>query len=133
MSLRRRNARREARSRMRALAWVFLASPILVVLFGKGRYSVYEAALMPVVGVAMLLWFRRRPLRWPEHLASVAYTSRLDDYHGPDALPPGSFYLAWCDCGWLGAEDHADAESAAREAREHTPHVRPGLHELLKE
>jgi hypothetical protein len=112
------------RDRMKALAWVFVASPILVLIFGGGRYSLGETALMPVIGVLMLLWFRRRPTV-PEHVAAVELV-RPDDYHGPGAKLD-AFYLAWCDCGWSG-DDQRDEHAARSEARRHTEHVRPGLH-----
>lgn len=35
--------------------WVFIASPTLIVLVGRGRYSVAEAAVLPFVGLLMLL------------------------------------------------------------------------------
>ena len=65
----------------------------------------------------MLLWFRRRPGP-PEHVASVELV-RPEGRSEP-------FYLAWCDCGWHGDDQRAEA-SARAEAREHTPHVRNGL------
>lgn len=111
------------REQLRAVAWVFVASPVLIVIFGKGRYSVAEAAVLPVVGALMFLWYRRHPLPDPEHLAAVAWLAR-DDYDGPDAIPPA--YAAWCDCGWWG-DDHAAEEDARREAEEHAERVRPGL------
>jgi hypothetical protein len=118
------------RQRMSALAWVFIASPVLIVALGRGRYSVAEAAFMPAVGLGMLIWLRRRPAKVPEHLASVEYV-QPDDYHGPDALTT-PFYLAWCDCGWSG-DDQPNEEAARREAREHAPEVRPGLHAWASE
>src|SRR3954452_17950714 len=93
-SRRRRERRRSQRESTKYLAWVFVASPILVLVLGHGRYSIAEAAVMPALGVAILLWLRLRPGP-PEHVASVEYLSR-DDYDGPDALPP--CFIAWCDC-----------------------------------
>jgi hypothetical protein len=122
-SLRGRELRRDLRGRTKAVAWWFIASPALVLAFGGGRYSVWQAAALPVIGVVMLLWLNRRPGA-PEHIAAVELV-RPDDYHGPDAKLD-AFYLPWCDCGWFG-DDHADAHSARAEARQHTPHVRPGL------
>jgi hypothetical protein len=119
-----REMRRQLRLTSTGLGWVFVASPVLVLLFGRGRYSVAEAAFMPVIGVAILLWLKARPARWPEHLASVEHV-RPDESDGPDARTT-PFYLAWCDCGWLG-DDQPSEEAARLEAREHTPHVRDGL------
>jgi hypothetical protein len=125
MNLNQRERRRSLRGRLKGVAWAFVASPLLILTLGHGQYSVAQAAFMPVVGILMLLWFRHRPLDVPEHLGSVEYV-QPDDYHGPDALNE-PFYLAWCDCGWSG--DDQPTEAAAREeAREHTPHVRDGLH-----
>jgi hypothetical protein len=124
MNLRQRDFRRDVRDRMRDLAWVFIASPVLVVALGRGRYSVWEAAFMPVVGILMLLWFRRHPTV-PEHVAAVELV-RPDDYHGPGAKLD-SFFLAWCDCGWSG-DDQRDEQAARTEASQHTSHVRSGLH-----
>ena len=118
-----RELRRDLRGRMTSVAWWFIASPVLVVAFGGGRYSVWHAAALPVVGVLMLLWLRRRP-GLPEHVATVELV-RPDDFHGPDAKLD-VFYFPSCDCGWLG-DDHADAQAARAEAKRHTPHVRPGV------
>ena len=123
MTRRKRELRRHLRGQTRILAWVFIASPLIVLGLGGGRYTVVGAAFMPVVGVAMLLWLRRHP-GVPAHLASVEYV-QPDDYDGPDALTT-PFYLAWCDCGWHG-EDQRDEAAAREEARAHTPHVRAGL------
>jgi hypothetical protein len=119
-----RDRRRFIGDQMRFMAWLFLASPILILAFGRGRYSVGEAAVLPVVGFLMLLWFKHRP-GVPEHVASVELV-RPGDYDGPDARTE-SFYLAWCDCGWNG-DDQPDEQSARAEARRHTEHVRPELH-----
>jgi hypothetical protein len=119
-----RSRRRSMRGRMQGVAWAFIASPLLILLFGHGRYSVGEAAVLPVIGLLMLWWFRRRP-GVEEHIASVEYV-QPDDYHGPDAKND-PFYLPWCDCGWHG-DDHADEASARADAAEHTPNVRPALH-----
>jgi hypothetical protein len=119
-----RDRGRFMRDQMEALAWVLLASPILVVAFGGGRYSIGEAAVLPVVGLLMLLWFKRRPAI-PEHVASVELVGP-DDYDGFDARTT-PFYLPWCDCGWHG-DDQPDEQSARAEALRHTQHVRPGLH-----
>jgi hypothetical protein len=124
MTLSRREFRRSMRSRTQALAWVFIASPLLVLAVGGGRYTVVEAAFLPILGVAMLLWLRRHPATVPAHLASVEYV-QPNDYDGPDA-DTTPFYLAWCDCGWNG-EDQVDEAAARQEARGHTPHVRDGL------
>ena len=124
MTLREREHRRDMRDRMTSMAWLFVGSPLLILAFGRGRYSVVEAAFLPIVGIAMLLWFRRRPIV-PSHLAAVELVQRADDYTGPDALT-APFFLAWCDCGWLG-DDHTDEQSARAEALEHTRHVRAGL------
>jgi len=124
----RREHRRDMRSRMRACAWVFIASPVAILAFGDGRYGVLEAAFLPVVGLLMLAFYRMRPLPDPEHLASVEHVVEFsDDYDGADArtLP---FYLAWCDCGWHGEGDHATEQAARDEALGHTSHVREGLH-----
>jgi hypothetical protein len=104
-------------------AWVFVGSPLLILAFARGRYSVAEAAFLPIVGIAMLLWFRRRPTV-PDHVAAVELVQPTD-YSGPDALTD-PFYLAWCDCGWNG-DDHSDEPAARAEALEHTEHVRAGL------
>jgi hypothetical protein len=125
MSRLKRDIRRGIRDRMTGVAWVFVASPLLVLAFGRGRYSVIEAMFMPVVGIAMLLWFRTRPTV-PAHVASVELVQPGGDYTGPDALTE-PFYLAWCDCGWNG-DDQNDERSARAEALEHTQHVRDGLH-----
>jgi|tagenome__1003787_1003787.scaffolds.fasta_scaffold20641447_1 hypothetical protein len=110
---------------MQGLAWVFIASPLLVLTVGRGRYSLAEAAFMPAVGLFILLWLKRRPASSPEHLASVEYV-QPGDTDRPDALTT-PFCLAWCDCGWLG--DEQSTEDAARsEAGQHTAHVRDGLH-----
>lgn len=123
-SLRKRERRRFMREQMTTLAWVFIASPILLLVFGGGRYSVWESALMPVVGIVMLLWFRRHPAV-PQHIAAVELV-RSADYDGPHA-EADLFYLAWCDCGWSG-DDQRDEQSARAEACSHTKNVRPGLH-----
>jgi hypothetical protein len=128
-----RERKREARSRSRYLAWVFIVGfPILMLLSPDGR-NVVDFVFGPLVGGAMLLYQRLRPLPWPRHLASVDYVSRLDDYDGPDALPPASWYQSWCDCGWMGGVDHPNRELAEQEARGHTPDVRPGLHKTFEE
>jgi hypothetical protein len=114
------------RDQMKAVAWVFIASPIAIAIFGDGRYGALEAAFLPVVGLLMLAFYRWRPLPDPEHLASVEYVVPANDYDGPDALTT-PFYLAWCDCGWNG-DDQPDEQSARAEARRHTEHVRPELH-----
>jgi hypothetical protein len=124
MNQRQRNFRRDMRDRMKDLAWVFIASPVLVAAFGWGRYSVWEAAFLPVIGVLMLLWFRRHSTV-PEHVAAVERV-RLDGDHGRDAGRDW-VYLAWCDCGWSG-DDHGDEHAARNQARQHTAHVRSGLH-----
>jgi hypothetical protein len=103
------------------LAWVFIASPAVTLTLTD--YSVAQSLFAPALGVVLLLWFRLRPLRDPEHLASVEYVAP-DDYHGPDALTT-PFYLASCDCGWNG-DDQASEAAARAEALEHTPHVRDG-------
>jgi hypothetical protein len=74
---------------------------VLVLTVGRGHYSVAEAAFMPAVGLCILLWLKTRPASVPEHLASVEYVQGHTDR--PDA-PTTPFYLAWCDCGWLGDE-----------------------------
>ena len=125
MNLRQREFRRDMRSHSKALAWVFIALGLLVLAFDRGRYTPVEAAFMPIVGVAMLLWLRRHPAAVPVHLASVEHV-QPNDYDGPDARTT-PFYLAWCDCGWTG-EDQPDETAARQEARAHTPHVRDGLH-----
>jgi hypothetical protein len=122
--MRKRNDRRFRRGHVEALAWWFVASPVLVLAFGGGRYSVAHAAVLPAVGLLMLVWFKRHPGA-PEHLASVSLV-KPSDYDGPDALT-NAFYLAWCDCGWNG-DDQPDEQSARAEAQSHTQHVRPGLH-----
>ena len=122
--MRKRNERRFIRGQMEAVAWCFVASPVLVVPFGGGRYSVGEVAGLPAVGLLMLVWFKRHP-GTPEHLASVELV-KPSDYDGPDALTD-AFYLAWCDCGWSG-DNQPDERSARAEAQSHTQHVRPGLH-----
>ncbi len=111
------------RERMTGLGWVFIASPLLILAFGQGRYSLAETAFMPILGAGILLWLRRRPAP-QKHVAGVEFV-RPDDYRGPGAkLAP--FYLAWCDCGWSG--DDQQTERAARaDAHEHTDHVLPGL------
>ena len=109
---------------MQGVAWVFIASPLLILALGRGRYSVGEAAVLPAIGLLMLWWSKRHP-GLPEHIAAVELV-RPDDYDGPDARLD-AFYLPWCDCGWHG-DDHADEVSARAEAREHTPNVRPQLH-----
>jgi hypothetical protein len=123
-SLRKREHRRFMREQIKTLAWVFIASPILVLVFGGSRYSVWEAAVMPVVGILMLLWLRRHPTV-PPHIAAVELV-RPADHHRSDA-ELDRFYLAWCDCGWSG-DDHRDEQSARAQARSHTKNVRPGLH-----
>src|SRR4051794_16506310 len=121
-SRRRRERRRSQRESTKYLAWVFVASPILLLVFGHGRYSIAEAALMPAIGVVIVLWLRLRP-GLPDHVASVEYLHR-DDYDGPDALPP--CFIAWCDCGWT-SDDRPDEPAARSEALRHTEHVRSGL------
>jgi hypothetical protein len=123
MNWRKRDLRRRMRGRMQALAWAFVASPALVLALGR-HDSVAEAAFPPIVGIAMLLWFRRRPTV-PAHVAAVELV-QPDDYKGPDALTH-PFYLAWCDCGWNG-DDQNDEASARADALEHTRNVRDGLH-----
>jgi hypothetical protein len=91
--------RRDLRNRFKDLAWVFIASPVLVAAFGQGRYSVWEAAFLPMVGLLVLLWFRRHSTV-PEHVAAVERV-RLDGKQDPHAMSD-CFYLAWCDCGWSG-------------------------------
>jgi hypothetical protein len=127
LDMRKRNDRRFVRGNMEAVAWCFVASPVVVVALDGGRYSVGEVAVMPAVGVLMLVWFKRHP-GTPEHLASVELVkpSDYDDYDGPDARTD-AFYLAWCDCGWSG-DDQPDEQSARAEAQSHTQHVRAGLH-----
>ena len=117
--------RRSLRERMEFVGWAFVGAPLLMLAFGGGRYTVADGAIVFVFGLAIVWLTRRRRARYPEHLASVEYV-RPDDYHGPDALT-APFYLAWCDCGWMG-DDQPDEAAARREAREHSPHVRDGLH-----
>jgi len=121
----RRNVRERLRDATVAMGWVFVASPLIFLVFGSRGRSALEMASIPIVGVLLLVWVRRHPARYAEHVAAVEHV-QPDDYDGPDALTT-PFYLAWCDCGWNG-DDQASEDAARREAREHTRHVRDGLH-----
>jgi hypothetical protein len=126
MSLRSRDNRRSRRTHIEGVAWVFVGMPVLIVLFGRGQYTVGEAAILPIVGGLMFLWFRRHPLPWPEHYGAVEHV-HPDPPDDPLVPPKQPFYMGWCDCGWLG-DDQPTEEAARREIAEHASVVRDGLH-----
>ena len=107
---------------MRVVAYLFIAAPAAAPLLNR-RLS--ELIVGIPMGLGILWWYRRHPGP-PEHLASVEHVVPGRDYGGPDAITT-PFYMAWCDCGWMG-NDHTTEEGARREACAHAEEVREGLH-----
>jgi hypothetical protein len=103
-------------------AWLFVATPLLWIAFGDD-YEPWEPAILPVIGVAMLLWMRVRGPLVPEHLARVEYV----DF---EEAPP--YYQAACDCGWEGERQRYE-EAARHDAGGHTPHVRGAIEDFSED
>ena len=120
----RRDRRRRVRDQMQWLAYFMIAAPLAAPLLDR---PLRELVAGIPVGLGMLWWFRRHQLP-PEHLASVDYVVPDGTYRRPGAAAT-PFYVAWCDCGWMGAVNHETETAARREALTHTDHVRKGLHD----
>ena len=82
---------------------------------GSGDRSLLVAGT--VVGLVIIRAARKKPTE-EQRVANERHSVKVVNYIGP----PSPYFLAVCECGWMG-EFHDEAEPAFADAREHSLNV----------